>query len=107
MTWSIEARRRWREKYPEKVKQHRITYLDKKIKANPEGIKKVGEKLRLQFNYLTRLLFADVLPKECAVCGTNEYLHIHHIRYIYPIKKEDLMVLCPKHHVEEHQKVNK
>jgi 5-methylcytosine-specific restriction endonuclease McrA len=107
MAQTPEQRRKYRLKYPEKVKEHRIKYLDKKIRADPKGIEKTGEKLRLHFNKLTRLMFSDELKKECQICGTKEDLQIHHIRYVYPINKNDLMVLCRRHHIEEHQKVSK
>ena len=105
MTSTPEQRRRYRAKYPEKIKEQRRKYLDNKIKNNPDLIKKASDKLRQDFNRLTKITFDDVLPKCCAVCGSTYDLHIHHKKYVYPIKEEDLIRLCSKHHIEEHQKV--
>lgn len=105
MVSTTAQRKRYRDKYPEKVKEQKRKYLDRKIKNNPELIEKANDKLRHYFNTLTRILFNDVLPKWCAVCGTNDDLHIHHKRYVYPINETDLVRLCRRHHVEEHQKV--
>jgi len=106
MISNAEQNRRWRSKYPEKVKAQRIRYLDKKIKNNPEEFKAFENKFRQMFNKLTRLMFNDELPKFCAVCGSFDDLQIHHIRYVYPIIKKDIVRLCSRCHIEEHQKTN-
>jgi len=105
MVSTTEQKRRYRIKYPEKVKEQRKKYLDNKIKNNPDLIKKAGDKLRQDFTRLTKISFDDVLPKFCFVCGAVDDLEIHHKKYVYPIKEEDLVRLCKRHHVEEHQKV--
>ena len=75
------------------------------LKENPKEMEKFEMKFRQMFTKLTRLQFGEVLPKECAICKTNIDLQIHHIRYVYPIKKKDLVRLCRQHHTEEHQKI--
>lgn len=105
MVSTPEQRRRYRERYPEKVKEQRRRYLEKRIRENPELIKKASDKLRNDFNRLTRILYDDILPRECAVCGTNEDLQIHHKVYEFPIKEEHLVRFCRRHHIEEHQKM--
>ena len=105
MVSTPRQRRRYRERYPEKVKEQRIRYLDKKIKNELGGIARVEKKLRQEFTRLTRLLFDDMLPKECCFCKSGEDLEIHHIRYVYPLKIKDLVRLCKKCHIEEHQRV--
>lgn len=103
-----EQKRRYRQKYPEKVKEKRIRYLDKKIRKRleqePEYLDKLKGKLLMQFDRLTRLMFKDKLPRICQECKAEEDLHIHHIRYVYPINPKDLMVLCRRCHILEHQR---
>lgn len=108
MTSTREQRRRYREKYPEKIKEQRIKYLDNKIKKRvmdqPEYMEELKTKLIRDFQKLTRLLFSDILPPYCEQCGAKESLEIHHLAYKYPIQRQDLMRLCRKCHIEAHQK---
>ena len=105
----IVQNRTWKQRHPEMVKQQRIRYLDKKIHKeideNPEYLDKLKGKLLYEFDRLTRLMFKSVLPDFCENCGATEDLHIHHKQYVYPIVKEDLIRLCRRCHIEEHQKV--
>ena len=105
-----EQSKRWKKENPEKVKIQRIRYLDKKlrkrIEKNPKYLDKLKGNLLLDFDKLTRLLFKDKLKRECKNCGSKEDLHIHHKKYIFPIKEEDLVVLCRRCHVLEHQRIN-
>lgn len=105
-----EQRRRYRKKYPEKIKDERRKYLDKKlrkeIKENPEVLEKIKGKLLSQFDKLTRLTFDDKLPKRCEDCGISVDLHIHHMQYVYPIELKHLIRLCRRCHVLEHQKLH-
>lgn len=103
-----------RDKDPERYKilkaEANRKYLERKFQKELESNKvemlnKVEGSLRLHLNKLTRILFNHV-PKICEVCGGTEYIQIHHKRYTYPIEKKDLMWLCEKHHIEEHQKIN-
>ncbi len=99
------------EKYKQKKKEQNRRYLErqfqKELKKNKtEMLTKLEGALKIYLNKLTRILYDDVLPKSCKVCGTEDDLHIHHIRNTYPIKKKDLIRLCVEHHIEEHQKVN-
>ena len=109
MVSTPEQRRRYREKYPEKVKEQKRRYLERKlrkrIQQEPSHLIKLEGRLINEFNTLTRLLFKDKLPKKCQECESEIDLQIHHIRYIYPINKEDLKVLCRSCHLLEHQKV--
>jgi 5-methylcytosine-specific restriction endonuclease McrA len=104
-----EQRSRYRKKYPEKVKEHRKKYLFKKllkkIEQNPDILKQKEERLIQDFCRLTRLTFENILPKQCENCGSTEDLQIHHKQYKFPIIKEDLIRLCRKCHIEEHQKI--
>ena len=110
MVSTPEQRRRYRKKYPEKVKEQRIKYLDRKIQKHiekdPTYLFKLKEKLLQDFDRLTRLIYKDKLPRECAKCHSKEDLHIHHKRYVYPIKKSDLKVLCRECHTTEHHKIH-
>ena len=105
-----EQRRRYNKKHPEKVREHRRKYLDRKlqkrIKEDPNYIDKLKGKLLSDFDRLTRLMFRDKLERKCRNCGSFEDLHIHHKQYKYPIVKEDLVVLCMRCHHLEHQRVH-
>ena len=109
MVSTREQRRRYRQKYPEKVKERRRRYYDKKIKQkveqDPTYLEKLKGKLLHHFDRLTSLTFRDKLVMVCKGCGDETDLHIHHIRYVYPIKESDLKVLCRRCHTLEHQKV--
>lgn len=100
-----EQRQRWRKKYPEKVKEQRIKYLDRKFKKNPDSIKKLQGRILQEFDKLTRLTFDDLMPRYCEICGSTDDLHIHHKQYVLPIVKKDLQRLCRRCHVLEHQKI--
>lgn len=100
-----EKRRRYRERYPEKIKERRRKYLDNKFRNNPELMKKLKGQLQSDFCRLTRLLFDDVLPRVCAECGTTEDLEIYHKRFSYPIMREDLRRMCRRCRLEERQKI--
>ena len=108
MVSTPEQRRRYRQKYPEKVKEQRKRYYDKKvrerIKDDPKHLEKLKGRLLHQFDRLTSLTFRDKLPGRCRECGEERDLHIHHIRYLYPIKASDLKVLCRECQMLEHQK---
>ena len=86
-----------------------MRYADKKLRLaienNPNVLLKEDAKLRHQLAKLTRILYDGELPPRCEECGSARNLQIHHIRYAYPIKKEDLMRLCMQCHVLEHQKI--
>ena len=105
----IEQQRRYRRKYPEKVKEMKRRYYErkiiKKIQENPELVIKFEKKLYKQFVSLTRLQWKNKLPKNCENCGISEDLQIHHKQYKYPIERIDLLVLCKRCHTEEHQKI--
>lgn len=109
MVSTPEQRRRYRKKHPEIIKEQRRKYLDKqlrkKIKENPNVLEDLKIKLLTQFTRLTRLMYFGKLGNCCQYCKADEDLHIHHIRYRYPIVKEDLLLLCRKCHVEEHKKM--
>lgn len=106
---SAEQNRRWRKKYPEKVKEQKRKYLarrlEKRLKDNPLLLDNLRAKLLYDFDKLTRLTWSDKLPTLCEVCGSTEDLHIHHKRYAYPIIRDDIVRLCRRCHVEEHQKL--
>ena len=108
MISKAEQRRRYKKKYPEKVKEERRRYLDRKIKKKIEQdnsyLDNRKNHLIQEFNNLTRLMYNDILPRRCENCGDKDDLHIHHKRYVYPIVKEDLIRLCRRCHIEEHQK---
>lgn len=105
-----EQNKRWRKKYPKKVKEMRVKYLDKKlqkrIKEDSSYLDKLKGKLLSDFDRLTRLIFKDKLERKCKNCGSFEDLHIHHKQYKYPIVKEDLVVLCRRCHMLEHQRIH-
>jgi hypothetical protein len=100
-----EQNKRWRKKYPEKAREQKRKYLERKILKNPENLEHLRDKLRQDFALLTRLTFNDILIKSCEVCGSTEELQIHHKRYVYPIIREDLIRLCSRCHFLEHQKL--
>ena len=105
-----EQTKRYRKRHPEKVKEMRIKYLDRKLQKRIEKdnsyLDKLKGKLLSDFDRLTRLMFRDKLEKECQDCGSFEDLHIHHKQYKYPIVKKDLVVLCRRCHHLEHQRVH-
>lgn len=105
-----EQSRRYRKKHPEKIKAQRIRYLDKqlrkRIEEEPAYLDKLKGKLLSDFDRLTRLMFKDKLERKCQDCGSIEDLNIHHKQYKFPIVKEDLVVLCRRRHVLEHQRVH-
>lgn len=98
------------QRHPEKIKEERKRYLDRKVKKkiteNPEYLETLTGKLLGEFDKLTRLLFDEQLPRHCEICGGINDLHIHHMSYIYPIKKDDLIRLCRRCHILEHQKLH-
>jgi hypothetical protein len=101
-----EQCRRWRRKYPEKVREQKRKYLERKILKNPDNLKHIQDRILQDFDRLTRLTFKDKLPTYCEICGSVEELHIHHKRYAYPIIRDDLIRLCARCHRLEHQKIN-
>jgi len=107
---SREQNKRYRKKYPEKVKEQKRKYLDRKlqkrIKEDPKYLDKLKGKLLMDFDRLTRLMFRDKLERKCQDCGSIEDLHIHHKQYKYPIVKKDLVVLCRRCHHLEHQRIH-
>lgn len=75
-----EANRRWREKHPEYQREYR--------KQNPDKFQRYREKARREHPY-------------CEVCGTSLDLRVHHRTPVSQggtHKKENLMILCEKHH---------
>lgn len=102
--------KRYRQRYPEKVKEMKKRYCERKIitemKNNPEKLDKVRGKLLRYFGYVTRYEFDEILPKECERCGMVYDLHIHHLIYQYPVKLEHLVRLCRRCHTEEHQRLS-
>jgi hypothetical protein len=106
---NAEQSKRWRRKYPEKVREQRRKYLDRKIirkfKEDCNFQNKIKEKLRADFGRLTKLMYNDLLPKYCEICGETEDLHIHHKKYEYPILTKDLIRLCRRCHNLEHQRI--
>jgi len=57
------------------------------------------------FRSFTRIKFDPILPQRCQECGGKEDLQIHHIHYRSPIRLKDLVRLCRRCHVLEHQRV--
>lgn len=108
MVSTKEQRQRYKKKYPEKVREQKQRYLDRKlrkaIKENPLYLEKLKGKLLSEFDRLTRLIFHELLPKRCEICLTTSDIHIHHLRYSFPIEKNDLIRLCRKCHIREHQR---
>ena len=105
-----EERKRYRLRHPDKVKDEKRRYLDrkikKKIKENPNILENLRTKLLQDFDKLTRITFDDSLPKHCEICGLTVDLHIHHMQYIYPIQTKHLIRLCRRCHTLEHQKLH-
>lgn len=109
MVSTAEQRRRYRRKYPDKLREQKKRYLDKmfkkKLDDDPEYFIVIEKRLKMLFCKLTKMFFDDVLPKECYVCKSTEDLQIHHIRYCYPVQEKDIVRLCRRCHVLEHQKI--
>lgn len=104
MTSTPEQRRRYRQKYPDKIRESKRKHLEKAFKLRGDGVQILEGRLRTDFGRLTRLTFDDVLERRCELCGSERDLQIHHKRYVFPIVSEDLMRLCRRCHVEEHQR---
>ena len=105
-----EERRLYRMRHPEKIREQRRKYLDRRIKKaiilNPELKIKMEKKLLHDFDRLTKLSFEDNLPKHCERCGKTSNLHIHHLQYIFPIELKHLVRLCINCHKLEHHRLN-
>ena len=105
-----QQKKLYNQRHPEKVKEQRKRYLDRKIKkklaVEPKYLDKLSGKLLAEFDRLTRLLFDDQLPRYCEICGGIEVLNIHHMQYIYPIQKKHIIRLCHRCHILEHQKLH-
>jgi len=66
----------------------------------------VSGKIKLgDFRQLTRILFDSELPRFCCHCGSKKKLHIHHIKYKFPIHKDDLIRLCQPCHAKWHKRL--
>lgn len=100
-----EQKKLYKLRYPEKRKETRRKYLDNRFRKNPELMEGLKGRLRNDFGRLTRLMFDEVLPRRCYVCGAIEDLQIHHMRYVFPIQEADLVRLCRRCHLAEHWKV--
>lgn len=100
-----EQRRRWRQKYPEKVRIERRKYLDRKFQKNPALLDGLKGQILADFERLTRIMYDEEMPRVCEMCGKTEDLQIHHKRYVYPVVREDLMRLCRHCHVFVHRQV--
>ena len=100
----------YRQRHPEKIKEQRKRYLDRKVRkrieSEPDYFKTLSGKLLGEFDRLTRLLFDNQLPRYCEICGGITDLQIHHMSYIYPIEKKDIIRLCRRCHILEHQKLH-
>jgi len=106
---TTEQNRRYRLKYPEKIREGKRKYLarklEKKLRENPEFLEDWKKRFLSEFGTLTRLSFDNILPRECFLCGSTRDLEIHHIRYIYPIQEKDIRRLCKRCHQLEYQRV--
>jgi len=97
-------------KYKQKRKEELIRYISRKFEQLPIGVN-ISELIHNNRKYrnwhcrLTRLLFDDKLPRECKLCKSFLDIHIHHIRYKYPIKRCDLVRLCRRCHLIIHQMI--
>ena len=100
----------YKQRHPEKVKEQRKRYLNRKVRKRlenePDYLNKLNGKLLGEFDRLTRLLYDEQLPKYCEICGGIIDLQIHHMSYIYPIAKKDIIRLCKRCHTLEHQKLH-
>jgi len=106
MVSSNEDKRRWRKKYPEKVRAEKIRYYDKKMRENPEQVKAFELKFINMLRRLTRLLYPPSEKDVCSYCQTNKELEIHHLKYAYPIKKQDFEYLCRWcHNFKQHYQI--
>jgi len=56
------------------------------------------------FRLLTKELYSDKLPNECIKCSSKDKLHIHHLRYKYPIELKDLVRICASCHSRLHKR---
>jgi len=104
-----EYNREYTRKHPDVVARQRINYatrkIEEKLKIDPGYEIKLDRKIRNEFAKLTRLKFNNILPELCEICGSRRNLEIHHIHYIYPIVKDDIIRLCYECHKNEHQKI--
>lgn len=91
-------------KKPEVYCNIRIRTLSKKIeeKINRNESYLDNKLLRMRFAELTKLIYADKLPKYCEICKSTTSLAIHHKNYDYPILKENIIRLCRPCHNKSH-----
>ena len=105
-----QQKKLYNQRHPEKVKEQRKRYLDRKIKKRieeePEYLNKLSGRLLSEFDKLTRLLYDSQLPRYCEICGGITDIQIHHMQYIYPIQLKHLIRLCRRCHNLEHQKLH-
>ena len=99
-----------RERTRKSRNRDRIKYISRKFEQLPKGIDidiliHNNRKYRQWFCRLTRLLFDNKLPRECKLCKSFLDIHIHHIRYRYPIKRCDIVRLCHRCHITIHQMI--
>ena len=102
----LEQRKRYRENYPDRIREQRIRYLDKKLANDPEALRGFDKKLKKDFIRLTRLTLYNEIPKFCERCRIRAEIKILHLRYIYPIDKQNLIFLCENCHTEVGQQTS-
>lgn len=86
------------------IREMNYLKLTKTKERKLNNIKVTGLDIKIKdFRVMTVALFNKVLPKVCCKCGSTERLHIHHIKYKYPIEEKDLMRLCQSCHSKHHQ----
>ena len=89
------------------------TYLQKEsnivhiVKRSPIALKNINGMSIDTFRQRTREVFNNRLPRECEYCGSTANLHIHHIRYRFPINEVDLLRLCKYCHSQLESKLRK
>jgi DNA-binding MarR family transcriptional regulator len=94
--------KRARVEHPERFRKNIINSLKRRV-SKPDFFAVQTRESMHAFRKLTRMLFDDCLPKECARCGSRTCLHIHHKVYEYPLQIDDLERLCrPCHDALHH-----
>lgn len=91
---------------PMKSKEY-IKDLKNKIKENPEMvIDSLVKNMVRDKKYAYQRIAYEFYGRKCAVCGKTEgQIDVHHKdRNRKNNKLDNLIVLCPKHHAEEHTK---
>ena len=68
-----------------------LTKVEQKLRC------KIRDNTNYRFGYLRNI-------RNCEICNSNKNKEIHHKLYRFPTRKEDIIIVCKKCHVNEDKK---